>query len=76
MARRKFDDRTTIFPADLMCMELMAGYICDQEEKGEYDMQLTESVVREAMNHLSVRGLQYFDDVLAKERDKRKAAGV
>lgn len=78
MARKKagMKPEEVIYPADAQCMELMAKYICDQEEKGEIDPELVKSVVVEAMDRLSVHGLHLFDQILKNERDTREEAGA
>lgn len=76
MARKKVDHKSVIYSMDMQCMELMANYLCDQEEKGDPNPDFTKQVVVEAMNRLSVHGMEYFDAVITNQREKRKEAGV
>ena len=76
MAKAKEDHKSVIYSTDMQCMELMANYLCDREENGDQNLDFTKKVVVEAMNRLSVHGLEYFDAVIANQREKRKEEGV
>lgn len=76
MAKKKEDPASIIYGTDMQCMELMANYLCDREEKGDPNPDFTKQVVVEAMKRLSVHGLEYFDTVIANQREKRKEGGA